>query len=47
MLLNLLEPIFNACCQYLLMKNEIDYNDMINRVSEYINQGKYVKSYAD
>ena len=44
-LLSLLEPIFNAYCNYLLENEEIDFNDMINKASEYIKQGKYINPY--
>lgn len=44
-LLSLLEPIFNAYCQYLLEHQEIDFNDMINHASEYVRQGKYINPY--
>ncbi len=44
-LLSLLEPIFNAYCQYLLEHKEIDFNDMINLASEYVRQGKYINPY--
>ena len=45
LLLSLLEPIFNAYCQYLSAHNEIDFNDMINLASEYVRQGKYINPY--
>lgn len=44
-LLSLLDPIFNAYCQYLLEHEEIDFNDMISFASEYIRQGKYTNPY--
>lgn len=44
-LLSLLEPIFNAYCQYLSEHKEIDFNDMINLASEYVRQGKYINPY--
>ena len=44
-LLSLLEPIFNAYCQYLADHKEIDFNDMINLASEYVRQGKYINPY--
>lgn len=44
-ILLLLEPIFNAYCQYLTTNNEIDFNDMINLASEYVRQGKYTNPY--
>ena len=44
-LLSLLEPIFNAYCQYLSSHDEIDFNDMINLAAEYVRQGKYINPY--
>lgn len=44
-LLSLLEPIFNAYCQYLSSHSEIDFNDMINLAAEYVKQGKYINPY--
>jgi len=44
-LISLLEPIFDAYCQYLADHEEIDFNDMINKASEYIRQGRYVNPY--
>ncbi len=43
--LSLVEPIFNAYCQYLLASKEIDFNDMINLASEYVRLGKYENPY--
>ena len=45
LLLSLLEPIFNAYCQYLSSHDEIDFNDMINLASKYVRQGKYINPY--
>lgn len=45
LLLSLLEPIFNAYCQYLSDHKEIDFNDMINLASRYVEQGKYINPY--
>ena len=45
MLLTLLEPIYNAYCNHLSQNNEIDFNDMINRASQYISEGKYNHGY--
>lgn len=44
-LLSLLEPIFNAYCEYLLSHNEIDFNDMINLAAEYVKERKYIHPY--
>lgn len=43
--LTLLKPIFDAYGQYLSDSGEIDFNDMINLASEYVEQGKYVNPY--
>lgn len=43
--LSLLEPIFNAYCNYLSEHKEIDFNDMINMATKYVEQGKYVSPY--
>lgn len=45
MVLSLLEPIFNAYCNYLSEHKEIDFNDMINMATKYVKQGKYVSPY--
>lgn len=45
LLLSLLEPIFDAYCQYLSAHKEIDFNDMINLAAKYVRQGKYVNPY--
>ncbi len=44
-LLLLLEPIFNSYCAYLNEHNEIDFNDMINMATQYIEQKKYINPY--
>ncbi len=44
-LLSLLEPIFNSYCAYLNQHNEIDFNDMINMATQYIEQRKYISPY--
>ncbi len=43
--LSLLEPIFNAYCDYLSEHKEIDFNDMINIATQYVEQGKYISPY--
>lgn len=45
MVLSLLEPIFNAYCNYLSEHKEIDFNDMIDMATKYVEQGKYVSPY--
>jgi len=44
-LLSLLEPIFNSYCAYLNEHNEIDFNDMINMATQYVEQRKYISPY--
>ncbi len=44
-LLDLLEPIYNAYCSYLSNHNEIDFNDMINKATYYVKCGKYINPY--
>lgn len=44
-LLSLLEPLFNAYCSYLKVQKEIDFNDMINLASQYVQQGRYRNPY--
>lgn len=45
MLLLLLEPIFNAYCDHLKEHDEIDFNDMINIATRYVEQKKYINPY--
>lgn len=44
-LLSLLEPIFSAYCTYLTEHDEIDFNDMINLATQYVQDGKYTNPY--
>ena len=44
-LLNLVEPIYNAYCDYLNNNKEIDFNDMINLATNYVNTGKFINPY--
>lgn len=44
-ILNLIEPIFNAYCSRLKENDEIDFNDMINLATQYVEQGKYLNPY--
>lgn len=44
-ILLLLEPIFNSYCAYLNEHKEIDFNDMINMATQYIEQNKYISPY--
>ena len=44
-LLSLLTPIYNAYCSRLAENGEIDFNDMINLSTEYVNAGKYQSNY--
>ncbi len=43
--LSLLEPIFNTYCSYLSEHEEIDFNDMINIATQYVEQKKYIHAY--
>lgn len=43
--LSLLEPIFDSYCAYLTEHDEIDFNDMINSATQFVEQGKYVNPY--
>ncbi len=45
MLLSLLEPVFDAYCQYLTDHEEIDFNDMINLASKFVKEGRFVNPY--
>lgn len=44
-ILSLLEPIFNSYCAYLNEHKEIDFNDMINMATQYVEQRKYISRY--
>ncbi len=44
-LLHLFEPIYRAYVDMLLMTNQIDFSDMINRAINYIKNGKYNNPY--
>lgn len=44
-ILSLLEPIFNSYCAYLNEQREIDFNDMINMATQYVEQKKYISPY--
>jgi len=45
LIIELIEPIYNAYQNMLKDKEEIDFSDMINLASEYIISGKYQKKY--
>lgn len=45
MILDLIEPIYNAYNDYLQRNGQIDFNDMINLAAEYVRQGKYNNPY--
>ena len=45
MILDLIEPIYNAYNDYLQKNGQIDFNDMINLAAEYVRQGKYNNPY--
>lgn len=44
-LLELLKPIYDAYCKYLIEHREIDFNDMINMATHYVQTNKYINSY--
>lgn len=44
-ILALLEPIFNSYCAYLHEHKEIDFNDMINMATQFVEQRKYISPY--
>lgn len=44
-ILSLLDPIFNAYCSYLIENKEIDFNDMINVATQYVEQGEFINPY--
>lgn len=44
-LLDLIEPIWNKYNDHLRDNNEIDFNDMINKASDYVCEGKYNNRY--
>lgn len=45
LLLNLIEPIYDAYDAYLDECDEIDFSDMINMATKYVKQGKYQNPY--
>ena len=45
MFLSIVEPIYNQYIKRLREANEIDFNDMINKATDYINQGKFETAY--
>lgn len=44
-ILSLIEPVYNAYCSYLAKHEEIDFNDMINMATKYVEQKKYICPY--
>ena len=44
-ILSLIEPIFNSYCNTLSQCEEIDFNDMINIATKYVNERKYSHHY--
>lgn len=44
-IIDLIEPIFNAYNQYLSLKDMIDFNDMINRAIDAIKTNRYMHDY--
>lgn len=43
--LSLVEPIYDSYCGYLKEHMEIDFNDMINLATKFVEQKKYINSY--
>lgn len=44
-ILSLIEPIYNAYEHYLKSHDEIDFNDMINKATQYVEYGKFRNPY--
>ena len=44
-ILALIKPIYDAYNEMLKANDEIDFNDMINKASEYVREGKYINPY--
>lgn len=44
-IISLLEPIYNSYCRYLADHEEIDFNDMINIASKYVEHSRYKHPY--
>jgi DNA helicase-4 len=44
-LLTLIEPIYESYCNTLSQCGEIDFNDMINTATKYVQDGKYLHEY--
>ena len=44
-LVDLITPVYNAYISVLKQNGEIDFNDMINKATHMINDGKYVNTY--
>jgi len=45
LILDLIEPIYDAYSQELIKKGEIDFNDMINKATKYVRERKYIHKY--
>ncbi len=45
LIVSLIEPIYDAYCNYLKTHGEIDFNDMINEATQYVREGKYIHPY--
>lgn len=45
LILDLIIPIYNLYNQYLNEKNQIDFNDMINLATKYVNEKSYTHNY--
>lgn len=46
LMLSLVEPIFEEYNRHLQNSGEIDFNDMINRAIQYVEEGKYINPYS-
>ena len=44
-LLNLIEPLYEYYNEYLVRENKVDFNDMINRASKLVEEGKFSHHY--
>lgn len=44
--IDLIEPVYNSYQSMLCSRSEIDFNDMINLASEYVQNGRFTHSYS-
>ncbi len=45
-IVDLIKPIYEDYCNYLVTNNEIDFNDMINKATEYVCNQQYTSPYS-